>query len=164
MNKMCPQCKTINPPVRESNGMHFLTYCKHQIGIKSYIFGLIVIPKYCNAINEFDMEDDDWIYLNDKNENTNKEKEMKTIKCKDKGKNKISLEGITAIIENTQVDCELDIIGAGILIKLYYATNKDRSKMKKRLNKKLNKSKNTQSVIIGKYDYEDYDGDDVGGF
>ena len=162
---MCPQCKTINPPVSEDGGgWHLVTQCKHQIGTKSYLFGLIVRPRYCNAINEFDMEDNDWIYLDDKNENINKEKEMKTIKCKDKGRNRISLEGITAIIENTQVDCELDIIGAGILIKLYYETNKDRSKMKKRLNKKLNKSENTQSVIIGRYDYEDYDGDDVGGF
>ena len=136
MKRMCPKCRAINPPVSEdSGGWHLVTQCKHQIGIKHYVFGLIARPIYCNSINEFDMEDNDWIYLDDENENINKEKEMKTIKCKDISKNKISFEGITDIVKIDTT--RLQLIGSGKIIPLQYETEKKLDKVYKKLNKLL---------------------------
>ncbi len=62
MIKQCPKCKTINPPVKEFSNTHIGSQCKHIIGIRKLLFGLLILPKFCNSINDMD-EDDDWIYI-----------------------------------------------------------------------------------------------------
>lgn len=60
MNRICPKCKAVNPKVKQFSHTHDGSRCKNVIG-KWYLFGFIPINKYCNSINDFDL-DDDWIY------------------------------------------------------------------------------------------------------
>ena len=56
----CPKCNTHNPPFKSECNMHYFETCKKLIGTKTYLWGLIKIPVYCNFIGVMD-ECEYWI-------------------------------------------------------------------------------------------------------
>lgn len=82
MQKQCPACKKINPPIDyDGGGWHCTISCANIIEVKSYLFGLIKVPKKCGYIASMDEEDSEWDYItttktedmrfNDNNKNFN---------------------------------------------------------------------------------------------
>lgn len=69
MQKQCPVCKKINPPIDYDGGNGSAISCANIIETKSYFFGLIKIPKKCGYVASLDDEDPEWNYITVKTKN-----------------------------------------------------------------------------------------------